>query len=231
MKFESAILTFIIYGLSLATIVGQSDSQNTDLELWSSIQLNLNLGKKWDIKLQEQLRFDDNISSFKQSILQAEAAYDLFKFLELGSGMRLIGVKNDEDLVRYYRWNLDASHKFKLWNVAFDNRLRYQQKKRTTDALEFPNYPTWDIRYRPTISYKRKKWKLEPKLGIEIFWHNEYGELDGFTKNRWFVDFKYKVDKSQSFALRFMQENETKVWDADTDFVLIMKYKYKLKVR
>ena len=232
MKCKVVILSAIFFVFACTAGIGQKYSQNRDGQLWIGSQLTLDMDKKVEFQIAQQLRFDQFGSSFNQSLVQVETQYRLFKFLELGAGIRTIGVKKKlNDFKRYYRWNIDASHQFKLWNISFDNRLRYQRKKEWFALEENPNFPIWDIRFRPSISYKKKKWKIKPTLAVELFWHNEYAELDGFTKNRWYVNLKYKVDKSQSISLRFIHESETKIWDADVDYILMLKYQYKLKMR
>ena len=77
---------------SSSLIYGQN---NSDLEGWSAVELDLKASKKLSFSISEHLRYRNDISSMKNYFTQVKVNYSLFKKFSLGGGVRYI-TKNDD---------------------------------------------------------------------------------------------------------------------------------------
>ena len=68
---------------------------NSDLEGWGSVGLNLKVTKKLSFSVSEHLRSRNDISTVKNYFTQIKANYEVLKNFELGGGIRYI-TRNDD---------------------------------------------------------------------------------------------------------------------------------------
>ena len=88
--FSFALIVFSI--LSVQMTIAQN---NSDLEGWSSVGLNLKATKKLSFSVSEHLRSRNDISTVKNYFTQIKANYEVLKNFELGGGIRYI-TRNDD---------------------------------------------------------------------------------------------------------------------------------------
>ncbi len=207
-----------------------------DFEGWVSAEFDYKINKKWNLVLEEQIRFKNNASEIDRYFTQLEGAYEFAKKWTVGLGFRYIRINDNEGATQgyedYTRIQLDLSNSFKIKKLkrfSFKNRLRYQRRNQlgVGDAPDI--YPSSDFRLKSTIGYNIKNWKLDPKISGELFYHTETGAFNGFTKYRLAIGTDYKIKKRHRIALQYMIERETKVWDADLFNIVRLRYTYQFK--
>ena len=213
---------------------GFSQSKDVkDLESWTSIGLKYKLNKKWSFELEEQLRLDENISEIGEYFTQLNAEYSISKNFDIGGGLRYIRENDNKGNIQgyenYFRFNLDASYKHKINNFSIKYRLRYQNKNELGVSTDDGDYAKQNLRFKTSIGYDIKKWKLDPKFSAEIFNHFEEGEDNGFSKYRLTLGTDYKIKNFGKIGLFYRMEKELNVDIPETTNIIGLKYTYTLK--
>ena len=123
---------------SSSLIYGQN---NSDLEGWSAVELDLKASKKLSFSISEHLRYRNDISSMKNYFTQVKVNYSLFKKLSLGGGVRYITKNDDVGNIQgnkyYFRYQFDASFDQKIVkNLVLSLRLRYQDYNKILELIK-----------------------------------------------------------------------------------------------
>lgn len=231
---RGAIISSLAYILLIGFFTNYLNAQEykpeieREVGIWLVSEFQSKISSKWKVKWQHQLRFE--LEGLDRTVHQLSLDYRINKKIDLSAGARLITDWDEHpaDLSKsYWRWHTDASYSLNWKNWKLKNRLRFQMRKRWEDT--FDTYPaTTDWRLKSQLSYNIKDWKFDPMIGGEIFWHNEYRELDGLTHYRWFIGTAYKWKKKHRIKIQLMQETETKIWEPEQQNVLRLVYQLKL---
>ena len=213
---------------------GFSQSEDVkDLESWTSISLKYKLNKKWSFELEEQLRLDENISEIGEYFTQLNAEYSISKNFDIGGGLRYIRENDNKGNIQgyenHFRFNLDASYKHKINNFSIKYRLRYQNKNELGVSTDDGDYANQNMRFKTSVGYDIKNWKLDPKFSAEIFNHFEEGEDNGFSKYRLTLGTDYKIKHFGKIGLFYRMEKELNVELPETTNIIGLKYTYTLK--
>lgn len=228
----SWLLCCLLIGLNTVSF-GQSAAKLWDFETWSSGQVKYSPHKKWNLTLEQQFRLKGNSTQFDRMLTEVETQFKPSKNFSFALGLRYIGMNDNiganQGYENHFRFHLDATHRFKHKRFSFKNRLRYQNRNELGVDRFSGDYVSQDLRWKCTMEYNFKNWKLDPKCGFETFYHAETGELNGFTKNRLFIGTEYKLDKRQKLSFLYMRERETKLWNARYTRVVALRYTYSFK--
>lgn len=76
------LFTTILVAIVATSAMAQSD----DFGLWTSINADADLSKKWSVSLGTEMRFEDKVSKVTRSGFDFSATYKPFKFLRFGLG-------------------------------------------------------------------------------------------------------------------------------------------------
>lgn len=232
MKQHSPYLILIVALMLVKT--GFSQSEDTkDLENWSAINLKYKLNKKWSFELEEQLRLDDNISEVSEYITEIGTQYSISKKIDIGAGLRYIRENDNEGNIQgyenHFRFHIDASYKHKIDAFSLKYRVRYQNKNELGVSAEGGDYAKQNIRFKTSVAYDIKNWKLDPKFSAEIYNHIEEGEDNGFSKYRLTLGTDYKIKKFGKIGLFYRIQKELNVDIPKTTKIIGLKYSYTFK--
>ena len=226
----SKIVTFVLFILITSTGFSQTVK---DFETWSAIGIEYKLTKKWDFGLEEQLRLKNNSSEVDEYFTQLNINYEAFDNFEFGGGLRYIKVNdnqgNTQGYENHFRFHLDASYKHKINNFSLKYRLRYQNKNELGVSNSNGDYANQHIRFKTSIGYNIKRWKLDPTFSAEIYNHFEEGKENGFDKYRLTVGTTYKMKKTGKFKLFYRVEKKINVVYPKTIDIIGFSYTYILK--
>ena len=206
---------------------------NKDFETWSSLGIDFKPTKKWNFGLEEQLRLKNNSSEVDQYFTQLNIEYEAFDNVEFGGGLRYVRENDNQGNIQgyenHFRFHLDASYKHKINKFSLKYRLRYQNKNELGVSTSDGDYPNQHIRFKSSIGYNIKGWKLDPKFSAEIYNHFEEGKENGFDKYRLTLGTEYKIKKTGKLGLYYRMEKELNVTHPETINIIELKYKYTLK--
>ena len=226
--FSFAPIVFSI--LSVQMTIAQN---NSDLEGWSSVGLNLKATKKLSFSVSEHLRSRNDISTVKNYFTQIKANYEVLKNFELGGGIRYItrndDVGNKQGLESFFRYQFDASYTQKINKIGMLLRLRYQNKNQLGMSEEEGDIAQEFIRARIGLGYKIKAVKLNVRLFAEHFNQPNNSKLEHTeTRTRYTLKLSRKFKKIGAFTVFYgIQENNLNQEKTNKSFIGF-KYAYKI---
>ena len=224
--FSFALIVFST--LSVQMTIAQN---NSDLEGWSSVGLNLKATKKLSFSVSEHLRSRNDISTVKNYFTQIKANYEVLKNFELGGGIRYItrndDVGNKQGLESFFRYQFDASYTQKINKIGVLLRLRYQNKNQLGMSEEEGDIAQEFIRTRIGLRYKIKAVKLNVRLFAEHFKQPNNSKLENTeTRTRYTLKLSRKFKKIGAFTVFYgIQENNLNQEKTNKSF-LGLKYAY-----
>ncbi|MDV7186362.1 DUF2490 domain-containing protein [Lutibacter sp. TH_r2] len=207
----------------------EEEDDYNDLESWTAANIKYKLNKKWAFDLEAQLRLKDDISEISQYFGELNATYSVTKKISLGGGIRYIkkndNVGNIQGYEDHFRFHADASYKHKINNFKLKYRLRYQNK----NELGVDDYDNQHFRFKTSVEYNFKNWKLDPEISGEIYNHLEKGEENGFDKYRLTIGTEYKIKNAGAIGLFYRLEKELNQTNPETTNIIGLKYSYTIK--
>ena len=224
--FSFALIVFST--LSVQMTIAQN---NSDLEGWSSVGLNLKATKKLSFSVSEHLRSRNDITTVKNYFTQIKANYEVLKNFELGGGIRYItrndDVGNKQGLESFFRYQFDASYTQKINQIGVLLRLRYQNKNQLGMSEEEGDIAQEFIRTRIGLGYKIKAVKLNVRLFAEHFNQPNNSKLEHTeTRTRYTLKLSRKFKKIGAFTVFYgIQENNLNQEKTNKSF-LGLKYAY-----
>ena len=226
--FAFVLIIFSIFSTQM--IIAQN---NSDLEGWSSIGLNLKATKKLSFSVSQHLRSRNDISTVKNYFTQIKANYEVLKNFELGGGIRYI-TKNDDvgkkqGLESFFRYQFDASYTQKINKIGVLLRLRYQNKNQLGLSEVEGDIAQEFIRSRIGLRYKIKAVKLNVRLFAEHFNQPNNSKLEHTeTRTRYTLKLSRKFKKIGAFTIFYgIQENNLNQEKTNKSFI---GFKYACKI-
>ena len=218
--------------LSVGFAFGQNTDNSDDLETWTSVRLRYKASKKWAFELQEQLRLKENSAVTDQYFTQLTTRYKLTKYLSLGVGLRYIK-RNDnqgkkQGFEDHFRYHFDLGFKHNLDRFAFNHRLRYQNKNELGVSEEEGDFAKKNFRWKSSINYNIRKWKLDPNVSAEIFNKSYDDGAKKFSKYRLTFGTSYNLKKAGKLDFYYRLEKELNKTFPDMVRIIGFNYIYTL---
>ena len=230
---------FILFAVCLAPSITNAQSNTpskVDFESWWGGEFRYRPIKKLSFNFQQQFRLKEYSTQFDRTLSQIETEYKLSKNFEIAGGMRFTwendNVGKKQGIETHFRYQFDAAHKFRKKRFGFKNRLRYQRSNELGVSEIEGDYPATDFRLKSSMEYDIRKWKLDPKISCEWFYHKQIGELNAFkfftfsTKTRFRLETNYKIKKGQNLEFFYMFETGTEVWSPKRARILGARFIY-----
>lgn len=159
---KKALIIGLMGLMGLIGPVGAWGQTEVDLDAEVGGRLSFNLNKKitkgWHINLEEEVRFDDNFSSFNRFHTTLSTSYKVLPNLKLALGYSLINGYNSEiNSFRTPRHRLfaDVNGTYRYGDWQFALRERVQVTHRTDAFNEYQNPGNaWMLKSRLKVSYK-----------------------------------------------------------------------------
>ena len=181
----------VLLFLLIPNIYGADDNES-----WTSIGFEKKLPYKLKLEFEQELRFKDQISTFKQTFSDISLSYKVFDGLRIQIPYRYIVYK---DKIKQ-RLSFSGSYKYSFKPVDLKYRTKFQrtyEDKESTDDL---------IRNKFSVEYKLGK-KVEPYISGELF-HPYNGEPKQLDEYR--ISFGLTVDimKKNSIKIFYIFKKE-----------------------
>ena len=191
-----------------------SFAQNSDWSLWTSMEAEKKLSKKWDLGVEAQYRLKDNMSVTDQIRIGADISRKLGDYVKLGAGYELIAkhkIKQDNYVYRNrFRVQATGSYKYARFTASWRTRMQLtlmETEAPRGDIFEDDSYK-WVWRNRFGLKYDIKKTPLKPYANVELFQHLFSGSEPGYYKNRFSIGTEYKLNKRHSLEAGYILETE-----------------------
>ena len=194
------MLKYIRYYLRhwLLIICIQSSYGLDDNQSWTSVGFEKKLPYSFKLQFEQELRLDNQLSTFKQTFSEFSLSYSVFKGFKIELPFRYMTYKDKTK----QRVSFSGSYKYSFKPVSLKHRTKYQrtyEKGETPDEL---------IRNKLSINYKLNK-KIEPYVSgefIQLLDATNY-PLD---ETRFSFGLTYKLPKKNSIKIFFTLKNEDK---------------------
>lgn len=205
----------------------------TDWASWNSIQLDYELNKKWNLGLEGQFRLKENFSAVDEYFTELSAEYKLFKGFKIGTALRYIRENDNKGNIQgyenHFRFHIEAKYKHKINDLKIGYRLRYQNKNELGISYDEGDFVNQNLRFKTSLRYDFKDWKLDPKFAAEIFHRFQEGRDNGFNKYRLTFGTDYDFKKIGKLGLYYRVEKQLNVDFPDTTNILGLRYTYSFK--
>lgn len=227
----------LVLGIFLFAFVQSAYSQYRDLGGWYSAELGYNIGKRWKIGLQEELRLNSNSTHLKKHFTQLNIKFEHKPYLQYSLGGRYVfNKRSDGYWERAFRINFDVFLKKNFYNYTIQSRTRVQYILDYLNMRDRANSDEALFREEITVEYHLDKWRLTPYFSAEIFWE-DYRNIQrrGLSLEtnayRLIIGAKWKVAKRQTIGVFYGFESEVNQVINQKDFLIGIEYKYRLKFK
>lgn len=215
-------------------------AQNSDImpdrsaESRTSAELRYYPIRNLKLSVEQQLRFDDNISVFDKTFTEFNVRYRFWNQLDLGIGYRYIFLNDnhgqEQGIERYHRVHYYISHQFKLKRFEIENRINFQSRKeildKSIDCLkETRNY--W--RFKSGLNYNIRKCKFDPFFSAEILLPTNQWENKLHNRYRLSIGTDIKLSKKQKISVEYMFDREIKNWNPEVFHIIQINYIFTIK--
>lgn len=199
----------------------------SDIEVWLKAGAKVDLFERWELAVEEQIRFDEDVDALKNFHTELELTFKPTDNLSLHAVSRYI-TRNDnrgaiqgfEDLFRY---QLGVSYKHEVGQLRLKYRALYQHRNEIGISESQGDIPEKFLRLRTSAVYKIKDWKYDPVFRVEYF--NALNEEVG-TNNQFRLGFGTERDYKKFGELGFFYLFESSLGLNIKQLTHILSFKY-----
>lgn len=198
-----------------------------DHGLRTEVNIEKKLGKKFAIELEEELRFNQNISRFDLVHSSLGATYRPIKPLKFALTYRFTTKHTlTEEYSLRHRLALDAFFRYEVSDFTFTYRNRIISEVKNYLTSNLGKSPAWHWRNKFTLKYSFKD--ISPYLGAELYYQiNDQRSpiLNGsWFKHSLFAGMDYKIKKRNEISVFFLVQRGVDYDDPRDLNVLGLKY-------
>jgi hypothetical protein len=171
-----------------------------DFQLWQTTSAETKLNTDLKIKVEEELRFGDDISELYYTHTDGGIDYKVTDGLHLGLNYRQIYEKKKGEWKYENRPHANGTLKWKIEGFSFSDRSRLEfRKPEDKDAK-------WRYRNKLTVNlpWKWTEFEIQPYVADEIFIDFEG---DKFNRNRLYGGIKMKIIKNLKAELFYLWQS------------------------
>ena len=218
--------------LLLIIAVRQVNGQTQDFGSWMTVSVNKDLGKKFVLGVDQELRLRHNLSDLNLIYTNIGITWKMTDYLKTSLVYRFIDKHKDDGFwgIRH-RIYFDLVGKVKKGDLNFSARGRIQSEWRGAGyEAVYGNVPEIYFRNQYKIGYKVTK-DIEPYAGAELRWQIQNPRIpyhNGFDRTRFFGGVNFDVGKHQIFGIYFLNQYEWNVVDPETLYILGVEYTYNI---
>ena len=183
------LFLFFIESISLS-------AQVRDFGSWNSLSVSYEVFDDFELKLNQELRFGNNLAYLTDYLTEVEVGYDISKHFQFGLGYRIQRERDFEDTPhwaeRYYS-NIQYGFKIDRFKVKF--REQYQYEPAWYGNSEWSYFSFSYLRHKFSIDYNIKGNKLNPFVDLELCQILNHPVRNSIIKQRYTVGVEYPVTK------------------------------------
>jgi hypothetical protein len=155
----------------LAGMLPAQAQQEEDLGLWTSVGVEKKISQRVTLKLEENLRFYDNVTKIDQFFTNLGAQYKISKHFKIAGFYRFIQkhrYKTGNVSIRH-RFYADLTFRVKVKPLIFVDRFRVQTQVQDIYSSELGNIPESRTRNKAEFRLDLDK-RYQPYISGEIFY-------------------------------------------------------------
>jgi len=191
------VVSFFILGT--LCLSGKESYPQEDTKLWVNAQVQYDIDRDWEIELEQELRYFEDITQLQQWITDVGVGYSITNILKTSLFYRYRVILEDDE----NRSEVFANFYFAPYfgNFEIDNRVRLQTKFREEDEAIYL------LRYRLSLEYRITK-NFIPYLSGELFYRFNYDKGDRLIQGRYKAGCEVSISSVHSLDIYFMREIE-----------------------
>ena len=217
----------------LVFLLQQLHAQTNDTELWTGANITLDLPKKMELTVEQQLRFKHNITTFRNTHTNVDFSYDINKRFSVGMEYRFrlasdVSGTGDAQIRLTQRSHRIAgqlgyrSKKFAGDWFRFSARVKYQRSMTVEELPE--NY----IRGKAKLTLLPPELDLKPYIANEWFYRiSNKGSF--FDQYRLQAGLSYDWSKQHETSVFYMRSQQINQAEPTHRHIVGCEYSYKLK--
>ena len=101
-SYKQIFFLAIVLSVLFSNTINAQTEDSKNLNLWSSVEIEYKLNKKWSFELSEQLRLKENISLVDEYFTELQTEYSVNKNFSLAGGLRFIRQNDTEGNIQGY---------------------------------------------------------------------------------------------------------------------------------
>ena len=220
------------FGFLLAFPFFLFSQKQTDAGLWCTFTIEKNFTKKMTVGVDQELRLRENYSRLNLFYTNPYITYKLKKGFKVGLGYRFISKYMYQTTSFSFRHRLmfDLSYKHKFKNLILSYRSRIQGEIRDYNSSSQGKNPEYFWRNKLDVGYEIGK--FTPYVGTELRYQivdprNAEGNY-GWHRARSYVGIDYELNKTHSFGIMYLIQQEFDIDDPGTGYIIGLEYKISL---
>jgi len=224
-RFSKLILCFI-----LCTGFPESNAQQKDFQGWTSVQASLQMNKKLNINIEEEVRFRENLSQIDRQFNDLGIGYRFNKYLKTSVYYRVL---TEWEYPGYNVWKQglhgDIALRYSTGRVQFGYRARFMSSRINLKENNERIFGELMNRHKLSVDYDIKGLPLEPFIEGELFFVLQNGRND-LSNCRGWAGLKYSPGNTHEFRLKYGFDKEMMDKDPLTLYILSFSYSLNLKL-
>ena len=223
------IFTLVVFVSLIFSSIG-SYAQTEDFGIRFGAELTKELGKKFELGIQEEGRLNQNASEIDRFLTSFGAKYEISKLFDVGAYYTWIYANNQKD--DYY----ENRHRFGTWIKAGKkvNRFKFSLKEQLMITYRDENLGTYKynpktyLRSRFEVSYNVKNSPIKPYLSAQM--HYQLNNPSGNVIDQWryVAGMEYDINKKFTIDAYLMRDEEVNVKKPLNTTVVGTMLKFKL---
>ncbi len=218
----------LLFVLILSGVYAFASAQESDLQLWTGPVVKYNLNDKFRLELEQQFRFNENISQYDYTFTEFAIRYKVFKYLDMKALYRHSFISEGQtgsELDEYdkSRVAVNASTGTEIFNtgIKVGYRITYQHSWENTTLIA-SNY----FRNRFDVDYNLSK-LVDPYASYESYYRLD--DKNEFRQNRYTFGLTWKVSDKLDIDSFYRYQNEINVKNPEIDFIIGLGIIYVIK--
>lgn len=199
-----------------------SIAQDADNELWTGAAFRFDITKKIRLELENEVRFNNNISTIKTYFPELGIRYELLKMIDIKFQYRYVyrPSKNDRNRIA-----LDVTYSWekKKFPIEISNRLRFTDTKENNSLDKFTF-----LRDRIKLDYNLSK-LADPFADVEIFYR--FNMKNEFRAYRFKFGIEWRIAKDLDLDTFYGRENEFNVTSPSKDNIYGIKLTFNVDLK
>jgi len=217
MRLHPFIIIVLVFLFSALSAESKETYPKEDSKLWVNTSAEYEIDDDWEIELEQEFRYGNNITELEQWLTDAGTSYSFSKLIKAGIFYRLRLITEDEEWRNEVYTNFYISPK--IGNLEIDNRIRFHAKFR------YDAEPIYYLRYRLTFEYELTE-VFSPFISAELFYRLNNDKGDRLTQGRYKAGCDIALSKSHNFDLYFLRELEYNTKKPEYSSIFGLGYKF-----
>jgi hypothetical protein len=221
------LLLFISF-LPIKHVLAQSDYID-DAALWIGFNLEKKINKHWLVRLEQQNRINENMSSYGRGNIDLGLTFKLNKNLRLMGDYAYLKRPNaDNSFTNEHRLFASILLRKNIGKWTCSYRNLFQMRLKDIYSSEEGKIPKFFVRNKIGLKYDINK-LVSPYVSYEIYYPLDQSKNKGFSKSRSVIGMEYTINKKTQAEFYFLYQYQLNAFNqTNRDFVYGLSIKREL---